>query len=245
MRCILITLTVLLTCSLAFCQADSLSVQIDDSTIIIKKIEEKHLKKYHEDSKFNYNEETTNQNFITKAILWLKNIIRSFFEWLFGVGNATGILKFILNTLPYLILAFLIYLIFKFFLKVNSRNIISGKQNPSTIHFSEEENIIKNEDINQLINQAIAQKNYRLAIRYYYLLSLKILSDNQTINWQTQKTNADYISEIQTKNIQSSFINITRIYDYVWYGEFFIDAVKFEKLKQPFETLNKKLKIEN
>jgi hypothetical protein len=90
-----------------------------------------------------------------------------------------------------------------------------------------------------LIKEAINQKNYRLAIRYYYLLSLKHLTESDSIAWQPQKTNEDYISEIETDHIKTDFKNITRIYDYVWYGEFNVDVLKFEALKLPFEDLNK------
>lgn len=231
----------LLTTSWVFCQQDSLTVSYDETKLEIKKIDKNDLQKYQNDKDFNYNETKAKPNFLSKIRQWFRNILLKILEWLFGVGPAKGILKFVLNVLPYLILAFLIFLLIKFFLKVDSKNIISGKQNAANISFSEDENIIKNEDINTLINNALNQQNYRLAIRYYYLLALKKLSDNQSINWQTQKTNADYINEIQTEYIKSKFINITKIYDYVWYGEFYIDAIKFESLKKPFEQLNKSL----
>lgn len=225
-----------------FCQQDSTSIQYDDSKLDVQQITKDDLKKYKDDKDFNYTETVDETSILNRIVLWFQNIITQLFEWLFGVGNATGILKFIFNVLPYLILIGLVYLLLRFFLKVNSKNLITGQQNQASVQFTNEEHIIKNEDINALINEAIKQGNYRLAIRYYYLLSLKKLSENHIISWEQQKTNEDYISEIETNSLKSGFTNITRIYDYVWYGEFNIDVLKFEAFKTQFETLNNNIK---
>jgi len=214
----------------------------DDSTIEIHEINNEHLEKYRADEDFIYVEIAQEESVLDKIWQWIKNRIQDFFEWLFGVDAATGILKFIFNVLPYLILALLIFLLVKFFLNVNSNSIVTGQTNKPTIQFSEDEQIIMNEDINTLINDAIKQKNFRLAIRYYYLLSLKYLSDKHIIDWLPQKTNEDYINEIEHKTIQNDFKDATWIYDYIWYGEFAIDEVKFNALKSTFETLNNSIK---
>jgi large-conductance mechanosensitive channel len=227
---------------LQFAQQDSLTINYDDSKLDIKKIEEKDLEKYKADDDFKYIEEVQKENILQKIVRWIKNVIVKFFEAIFGVGKASGLLYFIFNILPYLLLAFLVFMLVKFFLKVNSRNIIYGEQKGGEITFTDEEQIIKNEDINALITEAIKQKNYRLAIRYYYLQTLKFLTEKNSISWQPQKTNEDYIKEIGNTSILSDFKNLTKIYDYVWYGEFNIDNLKFETLKNTFETINKSIK---
>jgi len=224
------------------CYGQEDDVIIDDSQIETHEINEEHLETYKADKDFIYVEIVEEESFFDKALRWIKNLIRDFFEWAFGVDAATGILKFIFNVLPYLILAFLIFLLIKFFVNVNSNAIASGQLSKASVTFTEDEQIIKNEDINALINDAIKQKNYRLAIRYYYLLSLKYLSEKQLIDWLPQKTNEDYIAEIQKNTLQTDFKDATRIYDYVWYGEFAIDELKFNSLKSSFETLNNSIK---
>ncbi|MBE9488665.1 MAG: DUF4129 domain-containing protein [Bacteroidetes bacterium] len=222
-------------------QQDSLVAKNDNSKIEVQEIDESHLETYKNDKAFNYVEEKQGESIIYRFKQWLGNIIRKFFEAIFGVGSATGILYFIFNILPYLLLGFLVFLLIKFFLKVNSQNIILGQQNASTIKFTEDEQIIKNENIQTLINEAIKQKNFRLAIRYSYLKSLKKLTESDIISWDHQKTNEDYIKEIQKESIKHHFKDITKIYDYVWYGEFNIDELKFESLKIAFNNLNNSL----
>lgn len=225
--------------TLSFAQQDSLTVKFDDTPLHVQQITEDDLETYKNDDAFNYIETVANDSIFQNIKRWLKNILQSIFEAIFGVGNVSGILYFIFNIVPYIILAILVFFLVKFFLKVNSRSIISGKQKLATVKFTEDEHIIKNEDINALISDAVAQQNFRLAIRYYYLLSLKSLTDKELILWQQQKTNTDYISEIETATLKTNFKAITKIYDYVWYGEFEIDEIKFESLKAAFHKLDK------
>lgn len=238
MRLYFFILTCLLSVSV-FCQQDSLSVRIDDTKVEIREITQDDLNSYKNDRSFNYIEAKRESNFVSRFMNWVNNLLVELFEYIFGSGAATGVIKFILQLIPYLILGILIYLLVKFFLKTNSRNFISSQQNQPIVQFSEEAEIIKNEDINSLIEKAIATHNYRLAIRYYYLLSLQKLSASELISWEQQKTNEDYLSEINPEKLKMDFSTITRIYDYIWYGEFEIDALKFETLKRPFIALNK------
>ncbi|WP_034059586.1 DUF4129 domain-containing protein [Lacinutrix jangbogonensis] len=201
------------------------------------------LKKYSNKDAFNYQEEIADEDSAwAKFKRWVKSILIRLFSFLFGVDAATGILWFILRVLPFILLGVLVFLLIRFFLKVNSRNLMYGEQKKSKISFTDEEQIIKNEDINALITEAVKQKDYRLAIRYYYLLAIKELSENNIIDWEQQKTNEDYIKEIKANTLQTQFEKITRIYDYVWYGEFEVDAPKFENLKLDFMNLNKQVK---
>ncbi len=217
-------------------------ISYDDSALEVRDISEDDLESYNSDDDFNYIESEPEDNFLVRAyntvVNWISNLIREIVEAIFGVGEAQGLLYFIFNVVPYLILALLIFLLLRFFLKVNSRTLITGQKEAASFQFTEEEQIIKNEDINALITKAVSEKNYRLAIRYYYLLSLKYLTEKEVVVWQQEKTNEDYITEIKSETLKNNFKSITRIYDYVWYGEFDIDQLRFESLKTSFETLN-------
>lgn len=220
-------------------QQNEQPINFDESTVEKQIITKDDLGAYKADDDFNYTEVAVEESFLDKAYRWLQNILRKFWESIFGVGTAQGFLYFIFRVLPYILLGFLVFLLIRFFLKVNSKNLINKAKEKGTISFTEEEQIIKNEDIPALIKEAVNQKNYRLAIRYYYLLSLKNLTLNESISWQPQKTNEDYIKEIEKDHLKVDFKNITKIYDYVWYGEFNVDALKYEALRHPFENLNK------
>ena len=229
---------------LVYSQTEQRAVLYDTSKVEKKTITKEHLKTYKTDKDFNYTETKKEDNFLDKAIRWFKDLLKQFWESIFGVGTATGFLFFIFNVAPYVVLAILLFFLIRFFLKVNSNNLIAKAKNNNQIIFSEEEQIIKNENIEALIDDAVTNKNYRLAIRYYYLLILKQLTETKHIDWQPQKTNKDYIQELQPTLFQKEFKDITQIYDYVWYGEFKVDAPKFEDLKQAFQNLNKNITID-
>ena len=220
---------------------DSLNVQVDDSKIEIQTISEEDLTPYLNDKDFNYSIESHKESIIDKFFTWLSNILRDFFEAIFGIGQVDGLLYFIFNIVPYILLAILIFLLIRFFLKVNAQNIIAKSNQSASVLITEEEQIIKNEDINALIEAAIKQKNFRLAIRYYYLRTLKYLTEKELIIWEQQKTNNDYILEIKTDHLRKSFEQLTYIYDYVWYGEFDIDEIKFHSFSSNFKDVNKEI----
>tara|TARA_Y100001935_G_C17295050_1_gene505636 strand:- start:1942 stop:2346 length:405 start_codon:yes stop_codon:yes gene_type:complete len=124
----------------------------------------------------------------------------------------------------------------RFFVKSQVSPFLDSK-NPNTVILTEEERIIKSENIQDLIKEALANKNYRLAIRYYYLYILKLLSNKELIDWQLQKTNDDYLHELSNGSLKKAFAKATFLYDYVWYGEFQLDESKYQQAERTFKAL--------
>ncbi len=98
-----------------------------------------------------------------------------------------------------------------------------------------------------LLDEAVANKQYRKAVRIHYLQALKRLTDRELIDWQVNKTNADYLLELreQQPSLISPFSNITRLFDYIWYGNFEIDADSYQQVDREFDTFNGKVKAIN
>ncbi|MFS4467673.1 DUF4129 domain-containing protein [Maribacter sp. 2210JD10-5] len=219
-------------------QKDSLAVRYDASNVEKLTITEEDLTTFKENPKFDYEEVKSEAPEWWLAFKnWLGNLLLKFFEWLFGVEKAAGAFNTFLQFLPYLLILVLLFILIKFFLNVNARSMSYAKKNQALVTLSEEEHIIKNEDIQELIKNALAEKNYRLAIRYYYLLTLQTMSNKELIDWEQQKTNTDYITELKKENLKYPFTRITRLYDYIWYGDFPIDENKYKKAASSFESL--------
>ena len=102
-------------------------------------------------------------------------------------------------------------------------------------------NTIEHTDINALINHAEKEKNFRLAIRYHYLLVLKTLSLKNHIIYQDDKTNADYLNEINGKPFGDTFLYASYLYNYIWYGKFNIEAPQYARAKANFTALLKQV----
>lgn len=224
----------------AFAQTDSLVVKNDKSSIVQKKLDSKKIENYKSDKDFRYDEDTVKAepSFLEQVFNWFIRQLSRFLEWIFGVKYAKGILATIFSALPYIITGVVLFLLLKFFLKVNLNSIVETSKNNPIVSISEEEELIKNNNIQKLIQQAIYNKNYRLAVRYYYLNILKQLENKEIIIWEQQKTNEDYSNEIAPQNIQQSFINLTRLYDFVWYGNFMINEAEFIRIESDFIMAN-------
>lgn len=154
-------------------------------------------------------------------------------SWL---SSLTGFFKII----PIVVILIAVFLIARALIN-NEGSWIVGKSTNKAIEKLElvDEEIIQNSNLEELLNTAIHQKNYRLAIRYQYLITLKKLSENHFISLDKDKTNSDYLLEIQTPQHQKEFSYLAYIYDYVWYGQFSITASDFTDLQQSFIHYNK------
>ncbi|GAB2847405.1 DUF4129 domain-containing protein [Hymenobacter ruber] len=89
--------------------------------------------------------------------------------------------------------------------------------------------------------EAEAAGNWRLAVRLGYLQLLKTLSDRGLINWQPDKTNHAYLAELPpTSSIRDDFREITRQFEFVWYGELALSGPLYERVRagqRAFQTL--------
>lgn len=92
-----------------------------------------------------------------------------------------------------------------------------------------------------LITQAEDKNNFNLAVRYLFLKTLKSLSDKEFIQFTAEKTNKEYLKEMEQNNYFKEFQELTRSYEYLWYGKFLVEKEYYQKLKETFELFNKKV----
>ena len=107
---------------------------------------------------------------------------------------------------------------------------------------SEEEELVKSENLSALMQEAIENGQFRLAVRYYYLLSLRKLDELGLIQYEYQKTNRDYLDEITNKDIKNSFADNTKLYEFIWYGSFKVSESDFRLAEKGFIRMENSLK---
>jgi hypothetical protein len=115
---------------------------------------------------------------------------------------------------------------------------ISGQNSQLTVGDINEENIY-GIDFDQAIADAEKRSAYREAVRWLYLKSLRVLADNNLIDWKINKTNIDYASELSAGNHYKDFQQLTRYYEFAWYGEFDLNQQDYHKVSQSFIRFNK------
>jgi Domain of unknown function (DUF4129) len=128
------------------------------------------------------------------------------------------------------------FLVYRLFLSNSSFLSRNRKNIASEIAVVEEENT---NDPDSLLRNAIRSGNYRLAVRYLYLESLKRLSEKKFIEINTNKTNYEYVTEIRKHKFANEFASLTLQYEYVWYGEYPVDERLFEQIQNGFTQFNK------
>jgi hypothetical protein len=88
------------------------------------------------------------------------------------------------------------------------------------------------------IGEAESKNDFNLATRYLYLQLLKKLSDNGLILFTPEKTNNVYVTELSGWNYQYEFSELTRNYEFIWYGKFAIGKSYYGQLKEKFLSIN-------
>ncbi len=151
---------------------------------------------------------------------------------------------FISTAFPYVIALMVIFIVVKAvmgddlsWLKFSKNKKIER----AAIFTSEEESYLKSENYSKLIELAKEKGDFRTATRYYYLLLLKQMSNKGLITFDKDKTNTEYIFDLQEKELRKPFSYLLYIYDYVWYGEFVVDRMNFDVIETNYESFLKKL----
>ena len=91
------------------------------------------------------------------------------------------------------------------------------------------------------IEKAAANGNYRLAVRLMYLRLLKNLSDRNIIHYKQEKTNFDYLLQLQPTPYYKQFFRVTRHYEYSWYGHFDVAEDTYSVIRGDFEQLDREI----
>jgi hypothetical protein len=136
---------------------------------------------------------------------------------------------------------FVLFIIYSLFLKdgMFRRNTKSVAGNGSSEMNAEE--VKPGTDMDSLIAQALRDNNFRLAVRYQYLKNLHKLAEKGFVQYAVDKTNYQYVNELTNAGLRNEFAGITLNYEYVWYGEFDIDAIIYRKLETGFTSLYNKI----
>ena len=209
-------------------------MQTAEEELVPLDFSEETIEKFKKDPEFNYSEATAEDNWWSKFKRYLRLQWQRFLSWMLGDYEAPLLLAILLDILPYLLLGLLFALLLYLFAKLNPGNALFGTPSTGEIHFSEEEKIIKTRDIKKLIDKAVAAKNYRLAVRYHFLFLLQKLSREDLIIYNPAKTDEEYVQEISDSDLQLRFKKLSRIYDFVWYGNFATSEESYTKIKTEF-----------
>lgn len=226
----------------SYAQKDSLQyvqeIKYDKSSSLQPvSFDEEKIEEFKSGKEFDYVDQKEQDSWWTRFKRWLNNKIKEFLHGMFGEYKANSFIVMLLKALPYILLAGLIGLIIWLFTKLNPGSSFLEEPETPKVFNSEEEEIIHSKNIDQLIEEALRNGQFRLAVRYYYLKLLQLMDETGFIEYQFQKTNEDYWTEIRSEDLQLHFKKITHIYDFIWYGDFKISPEEFQLAQKSFEQM--------
>ncbi|HOJ08921.1 MAG: DUF4129 domain-containing protein [Ignavibacteriota bacterium] len=196
---------------------------LDTSFVEVRQLDSQIIKSYLKDKDFRYFENPED----TKT-LWerFKDWIQEQIDMLYSL-DPQGIRQ---DIIQYLLIAFAVLALMYGFYRNEIKGLFFGNKSIKQIIVNEVIEDIHTIDFNKMIEEAVQNKNYRYAIRLNYLRILKLLSDKQIINWSPEKTNHEYLKEIKSNTLFSSFSVITNDFENIWYGGFIIDQNNYSLL---------------
>lgn len=147
-------------------------------------------------------------------------------DWNFW-GNFVQIMAIIIA------IAVLAWGIYKIMVQPVNRKI---KNSEAAVTFENLEENIHESDLERFLRLALAEENYAQAIRVYYLMTIKKLSEKGLIQWSKEKTNRAYLQEMRAHGLYPAFRDNTRIFERVWYGNLKLDKTAYTQLAPSFES---------
>lgn len=149
-----------------------------------------------------------------------------------------------LGTFGYILLGLFIaaiaFLIFYMFLKAPR----DGKSVGAPIEIEDlDPTEIPLTELQRLLQEALANGDYRGAIRIYFIFIIRDLAQKKWIRWEKEKTNFHYLREMSGKAEFDDFNRSVSYFEIIWYGKREIDAGKFEEIKPNFTRFLDKLGV--
>lgn len=144
---------------------------------------------------------------------------------LFSLNNNTAKVSFFILIILFLLL--IAWMVFKNYVHVSPE--ISENKNPDV-----EENIYEI-NLEEMLKSALERKDYKQAIRYYYLIILKMLASENLIEWKKEKTNYEYLREMKYSNYYKDFRSLTNLFENIWYSDLILQEYYYNNVSLAFK----------
>lgn len=160
----------------------------------------------------------------------LNNMIRFIFS---GVG------RFIFWLLVILVLAYVVYQIFKGDVSFVFSKKVKDKTEVSVEQLSAEDLVAA--DWEAKTEKAVQAGDRRLATRYVFLRTIQLLHQQQHLHYSIDKTNYDYYRAIEKPELKALYKQLLMRYEYAWFGYFAVSEQDWEQTIKLLRELKEQL----
>jgi hypothetical protein len=136
-----------------------------------------------------------------------------------------------------IVLSVIIFLIYKLIIYIYSPDNRKLKNTEIPLQQIEEEPTIES-DLENLLEKALKENNFREAIRIYYLFSIRNLNEKHILNYTIDKTNYEYLSEVGGHAVFPLFRELTMTFEKTWFGDAPADELKLNAYRLKYSNLN-------
>ncbi len=150
---------------------------------------------------------------------WFERLMRA----IFGNHIATEYSEIILVSFFVVAIALIVWFVYR------KRPELFTRSKKTPLPYEVHEDNIYGIDFDAEISKALSHDDYRSAVRFLYLQTLKHLSDHNLIDWQLYKTPTQYIYEVEAPR-KSPFRDLTNRFLRVRYGNYDADRRLFNEM---------------
>lgn len=149
---------------------------------------------------------------------------------------------FFLKILPLVLLVILlVFLVALFFLNFSGVAYIKRSRTKITSTEFEDPDQFTKDDLETYLSNAINNEDYRLAVRIHFLIIIKKLKENNFISWKKEKTNTDYLFEVNRRTFFDSFKILVNIFDRIWYADYSLSHDNYNRIALVFREVESKI----
>jgi hypothetical protein len=195
-------------------------------TIELRRFEEERIEAWKRDAAHDYDRDLRRAPSIWERA---KELLRRWLRTVLGNRLADGVV----SNLVYLLIVASIVFALVMLSRGGLRSVFHGApRSAGEVEPTGED--IRQLDLAALIREAEASGDLRRAIRLHYLLVLRTLVDQGTIDWSPERTDRDYLRQIRDPVLRERFAFTARVFQWVWYGGAEVAPDRYAVLREPF-----------
>jgi hypothetical protein len=157
-----------------------------------------------------------------------------------GIGNFfnSAVFKFLMFALVALLVLIVIYHLFFSEGRLRLKKPSASTKQPESMY----EQVDTFSDWESALSKALQAKDYRLSTRILYLETLQKMNRHGWIEYEQEKTNWDYVNQFASHTNAAEFTQLTKYFDYIWYGHFVVDENRFNDIHQLYKNFHNEIK---
>lgn len=194
------------------------------------------IDRYRQDPEYKY-------DLVKEPESWWKRLLRWIFSKIALGEGSWSVLGWTLIAIAAIALIFLILKILG--VPVKGLFIFSRSTHVTDLSFSAAQVNIDDQHLEKKLHAFIDAEAYREATRILFILLLKQLHTMKLIQWSTWKTDREYYYELQDQELKSTFLQLIRNYEFIWFGQFSLEKEQFHTVQLQFEAFTNRLVQQN